>query len=106
MPDSWTRRGSIWIRESDSRALLTPQPPTSFLSDFDFSVNPYAGCPFACADCYVPALPSVKFRRELLPDGRPLKAASAWGTWLEVRGRSPEILAKALEQGHLDGTRL
>src|SRR4051794_36313797 len=75
MPDPWTRRGSTWIRESKSSALLTPQPPTSFLSDFDFSVNPYAGCPFACADCYVPALPSVKFRRELLPDGHPLKAA-------------------------------
>lgn len=102
----WVRKGSIWIRETDSTALLAPQKSSSFLADFEFSVNHLSGCPFGCAACYVKALGSVKFRRDRLPDGQATSAVDAWGKWVEVRTRSVEILAKALDRGKLDGARL
>lgn len=100
---SWLRKGSVWIRETDSAALLNPQPPTSFLADFDYSLNPLAGCPFACADCYVPGLGNVKFRRDLLPDGQATNTPAAWGNWIEVRVRALEVLQHALNRGKLNG---
>jgi hypothetical protein len=65
-----------------------------------------AGCPFSCDDCYVPALPAVKFRRDLLPDGRRTNTADTWGAWIEVRIRSVAVLRQALAKGKLDGRRL
>jgi DNA repair photolyase len=102
----WVKKGAVWQRESDSTALLARQSATSFLADFDYSVNPLAGCPFSCDDCYVPALPAVKFRRDVLPSGLPTNIVAAWGSWVEVRTRSVEVLRRALDQGKLDGATL
>jgi DNA repair photolyase len=103
---TWVKKGAVWQRETESTALLAPQSPTSFLADFDYSVNPVAGCPFSCADCYVPALPAVKFRRDRLPTGQPTNTVAAWGRWVEVRTRSAAVLRQALDRGKLDGARL
>src|SRR5437773_11515436 len=102
----WQLHGGVWVRETDSPAILTPQPPTSFIRDFDFSLNPLAGCPFSCDDCYVPALPAVKFRREVLPDGTRINTAAAWGSWVEVRVKAVEELRRALAKGLLTGARI
>jgi DNA repair photolyase len=104
--EPWTHQGSAWVRSTDSRALLSPQSSASFLSDFDFALNPLAGCPFACRDCYVPDLGSVRFRRDALPDGRPTNNVSTWGDWIEVRTQSLAVLRAALDRGTLAGTRL
>jgi DNA repair photolyase len=103
---SWVKKGAIWQRETDSMALLARQAPSSFLADFDYSVNPLAGCPFSCDDCYVPALPAVKFRRDVLPTGQPTNTVATWGSWVEVRTRSGEVLRRALDRGTLDGATL
>ncbi|MGI8553970.1 MAG: radical SAM protein [Dehalococcoidia bacterium] len=91
------------MRETDSVALLTQQPPASFLAQagFTFSVNPLSGCFYGCRDCYVPDLPVVKFRRGALPNGRSTSAGSTWGAWVEVRTRAPEVLELALRRGQL-----
>src|SRR5258708_3090619 len=101
---SWVHRGAIWTRESDSTAVLTRQKPTSFLPDFDYSITPFPGCPFGCEGCYVKAF--LGFRRELLPNGKMLSDKDAWGSWVERRVRSEEILRRALDEGKLDGARL
>ncbi|MBI3967791.1 MAG: radical SAM protein [Chloroflexi bacterium] len=106
MTTEWTHRGGVWVRETDSTALLNAQTPGSFLADFDYSLNPLAGCPFACPDCYVPSLASTRFRRERLPDGRETSSRAAWGSWIEVRIHSVDVLRRALERGYLDGKRL
>lgn len=103
---SWVKKGAVWQWETDSTALLTPQTPTSFLADFDYSVNPLAGYPFSCDDCYVPALPTVQFRRDVLPDGQRTSTAATWGSWVEVRTRSVGVLRHAIDQGKLDGATL
>lgn len=105
-PEGWTRRGGVWVRETESQSLLVPQTRTSFLRDFHYSVNPLAGCPFACRDCYVADLGAVRFRRERLPDGSVTNAAAAWGRWVEVRVRSADVLHRALRRGTLYGARL
>jgi DNA repair photolyase len=66
-----------------STALLVRQSPTGFLRDFDFSLNPYSGCAFQCAGCYVPDL--LHGRAERL---------GGWGSYVEARVRSVEVLHK------------
>lgn len=102
----WARRGAIWVRETDSPSLLTAQAPSAYLADFDYSVNPLGGCPFACRYCYVPSVRAVTLRRERLPDGQAFRSVPAWGSWVEVRVRSPDVLRRALASGKLAGKRL
>jgi DNA repair photolyase len=49
---------------------------------YDFTLNPYAGCAFACSYCYVP-----KF-----PNGR--HEAKDWGRWVEVKINAAELIRK------------
>lgn len=70
-----------------STALLVRQKgasPRSFLRDFDFSINPYSGCAFACGGCYVPDL--LFGRAERL---------GGWGSYVEARVRSVEVLCRS-----------
>jgi len=71
------------VIETDSSTLLAPQGPHSFIREFDYSVNPYGGCAFACAYCYVPSV--LHGRAEAL---------GGWGEYVEVRVRAPEVLAR------------
>jgi DNA repair photolyase len=63
--------------------LLVPQKPTGFLADFDFSLNPYGGCAFACAGCYVPDLLFGAAERK-----------GGWGSYVEARVRAAEVLRR------------
>src|SRR5947209_17413825 len=67
----------------ESSTLLVPQKPTSFIADFDFSINPYSGCAFACAGCYVP---------DLLFGAAEQKGG--WGSYVEARVRAVEVLRR------------
>ncbi|WP_100400468.1 SPL family radical SAM protein [Bacillus sp. FJAT-44742] len=62
--------------------LLTPA--SGFLKGYSHSLNPYIGCSFACSYCYVRQMPVNLFR-----DGE-------WGTWVEVKEESAEMLRKEL----------
>ena len=73
----------IRVIETDSRALLTPQTPRSFLREFDYTLNPYGGCAFACGYCYVPGV--LHGRAEQL---------GGWGEYVEVRVNAPEVVAR------------
>src|SRR5436190_18314173 len=66
------------IVETPSTALLSPQGPRSFLREFDYTLNPYGGCAFACAYCYVPSV--LHGRAE---------AMGGWGSYVEVRVDAP-----------------
>jgi DNA repair photolyase len=71
------------VIESASTALLTKQRGSGFAGDFDYTLNPYGGCAFACAYCYVPAI--LRGRAERL---------GGWGGYVEVRARSVALLAR------------
>lgn len=49
---------------------------SGFLSSYSHSLNPYAGCAFACSYCYVRQLPVALFRKQ------------EWGSWVDVKHRS------------------
>ncbi|MFD2671177.1 SPL family radical SAM protein [Marinicrinis sediminis] len=51
-----------------------------FLEGYTHSLNPYAGCAFACSYCYVRRMPVGLFR------GQP------WGTWVQVKEEAAEQL--------------
>ena len=71
------------VVETDSTTLLSPQGPRSFIREFDYAMNPYGGCAFACAYCYVPSI--LHGRAEVL---------GGWGEYIEVRVRAPDVLSR------------
>ncbi len=73
----------------ESQALLAPQRGRGFLSDFDYSINPYSGCAFQCGGCYVPDL--LHGRAERL---------GGWGSYVEARTRSAGVLRRNAEKLH------
>ena len=78
------------VRMTGSRRILTPA--SGYLSGYDYSLNPYAGCVFACSYCYVRALPVALFR------GKP------WGDWVDVKQTAAEHLRKELRLAKRKGS--
>jgi DNA repair photolyase len=85
----------------NTRTLLVWQKPSSFLADFDVSINPYCGCVFQCGAgregekpgyCYVPDLMPVHVARH-----------GGWGRFVQVRVQAADVLRRALPK--LAGTR-
>jgi DNA repair photolyase len=73
----------VRVIHSPSRTLLVPQSENSFVRDFDYTLNPYGGCAFACTYCYVPSV--LRGRAESL---------GGWGTYVEVRDLAPRVLGR------------
>ena len=71
------------VIETESRALLSKQTPNSFVREFDYTLNPYGGCAFACSYCYVPSI--LRSRAETL---------GGWGSYVEVRPKAPAVLMR------------
>lgn len=69
--------------------ILTPA--SGFLTGYSHSLNPYAGCQFACSYCYVREMPIAKFR------------GKAWGTWLDVKEDAARRLSKELKTAKKKG---
>ncbi len=72
-----------------SRAVLVRQKPTGFLRDFDYSLNPYSGCVFACGGCYVPDLLCGRAER-----------LGGWGSYVEARVAAAEEVRRAGDRLH------
>lgn len=82
----------VQVKEVQAKSILTPQNMGSLSAGFDFSINPYAGCAFACAYCYVPKFPSSKHEPE------------EWGTWVEAKVNAAELIRK--ERARVFGSRI
>jgi DNA repair photolyase len=72
----------LQITEIQAVSILTPQKVGSISSGYDFSLNPYAGCAFACSYCYVPKFPNKRHE------------SSNWGKWIEVKINAAELIRK------------
>jgi DNA repair photolyase len=84
----------VTLQVVNTRTLLVWQKPSSFLADFDVSINPYCGCAFQCGAgrdgrqpgyCYVPDLMPAHVARH-----------GGWGWFVQVRERASDVLARAL----------
>ena len=67
----------------DGKSILTRT--SGYLAGFTHSLQPYAGCQFSCAYCYVRELAVQRTNRFGLP----------WSRWLLAKRNAPELLARA-----------
>jgi DNA repair photolyase len=79
------------ISEVNASSILTPQRVGSLASRYDFTINPYAGCAFACSYCYVPKFPGSHHFSE-------------WGNWVQVKINAPELIRN--ERAQVFGSRI
>lgn len=77
------------IRITKPKRLLTPA--SGFLQGYSHTLNPYAGCAFACRYCYVREMPIARFREE------------PWGDWVEVKENAAQRLAAELAAARKKG---
>ena len=74
------RLGHAEITASDSRSILTRA--SGFMADYDFTLNPYSGCSFACSYCY-----AAFFSRQV-------ELQRTWGQWVQAKVKADETLTR------------
>ncbi|MDE2851495.1 MAG: radical SAM protein [Acidobacteriota bacterium] len=84
------RWGAATIEYAEVRDILTRA--TGFMDAYDFTLNPYAGCAFACTYCYAAFFSHSTEKRD------------SWGRWVRVKKNAVERLAH--RRGSLDGKRI
>ena len=63
----------------DAGAILSPG--RGYLADYDYVINPYIGCTFACSYCYAAFFQGPELQR-------------TWGDWLRIKRNAAEKLAR------------
>jgi len=70
------------VKELSAKTILSP----CGLPEFEYSVNPYTGCSNGCKYCY------ARFMGKYSHQGEP------WGSFVDVKTNSPEVLRKDLSK--------
>src|SRR4051812_49356757 len=78
--DGPERLGGTTIAYRPSASALTRA--SGFMSDYDFTLNPYIGCAFACTYCYAAAFARTPELRD------------NWGSWVVVKENALEKLRR------------
>ena len=81
------RHGRVKVEYSSVRDILTRA--TGFMGDYDFTLNPYAGCLFGCTYCYAAFFSHSPEKRD------------TWGKWVKVKEDAVQRLQS--RRGSLDG---
>ncbi len=77
-----TNSSGFTINLIDAKSILNKA--SGFISDYDFTLNPYRGCQYACSYCYAAAFsPNKKLRED-------------WGNWVIIKQNAAELLEKEL----------
>ena len=74
-----SRSGPASIDYAPARDILTRA--TGFIDSFDYTLNPYSGCSFACSYCY-----AAFFSRDHSPED--------WGNWVTVKENAVQLLRR------------
>jgi DNA repair photolyase len=61
---------SVTVESYDASQILTPG--AGYLSEYDYSLNPYVGCAFGCSYCYAAFF-------------APFDKQDSWGDWVRVK---------------------
>ncbi|MCY3892351.1 MAG: radical SAM protein [Acidimicrobiaceae bacterium] len=87
--DSTVQAGRVAATLSDARSILTPA--SGFMEEWDYTLNPYAGCGFGCNYCY-----AAFFARDpVLRD--------TWGEWVNVKQNATSLLRRFTRRKSLHG---
>lgn len=77
-----TSSSDFTVNFIDAKSILSKA--SGFISDYDFTLNPYRGCQYACSYCYAAAFsPNSKLRED-------------WGNWVIIKQNAAELLEKEL----------
>lgn len=79
------------IETSIKRPKRLLNPASGFLSGYSHTLNPYAGCSFACSYCYVRQMPIALFRNK------------EWGSWVDIKKETADLLRKELIRARKKG---
>jgi len=85
-------RAAVFLREA--RSILTPTG--GYLAGFTHSLQPYVGCEFDCAYCYVRELAVQRASPYRLP----------WSRWIAAKTNAPALLARDAARGRLTAARI
>ena len=89
-----TRPSSIGKKPVSYRSATTILAKASgFLSGYDYTLNPYVGCSFACSYCYAANFVANDTLKQ------------AWGEWVAVKENAVELMRRK-RPGTLDGKRI
>lgn len=77
---SSARRLTRGVEYVKARTILTPA--SGFMADYDYTLNPYAGCAFGCTYCYAAFFASDPAKQE------------DWGGWVEVKENAVQLLRR------------
>jgi DNA repair photolyase len=72
--------GDAAVEMQTARSILTRA--SGFMSDYDFTLNPYSGCTFGCSYCYA----AFFVRDQGLQD--------SWGEWVKVKSNAVQLLRR------------
>lgn len=79
-----TQLGTTNIYTKNAQSILNKA--SGFINAYDFTLNPYRGCQYACSYCYAAAFsPNAKFRQD-------------WGNWVIVKQNAVSLLEKELKR--------
>jgi len=74
------RLGHAVITEKPTGSILTRA--SGFMSDYDYTLNPYSGCSFACSYCY-----AAFFSRDV-------ELQNSWGQWVQAKTNAVDVLQR------------
>lgn len=74
------RVGHATVQYHPVRSILTRA--SGFMAEYDFTLNPYSGCTFACTYCYA----AFFVRDQALQDD--------WGYWVQVKDNALDVLRR------------
>ena len=87
------RVGKTDVETTKVRSILTAQKgKISFISGYDFSINPYQGCSAACDYCYAAGYTGDE------------ELSKSWGSWVKAKENAPQAIAR--EAHLLDGAKI
>lgn len=94
MPETQTESPLLSLGRSEVTRTHAGQILTKasgFMSEYDFTLNPYSGCGFGCTYCY-----AAFFARDT-------EKRDSWGKWVNVKQNAVDILSRPRQQAKLDG---
>lgn len=81
--------GKAAVTYRTASSLLTPG--AGFMSEYDYTLNPYSGCTFGCTYCYAAFF------------ARSREKIDGWGQWVTVKENALALLRKKRKRGTLQG---
>jgi len=78
------------IQHQQARSILSKA--SGFISDFDYTLNPYSGCAFACTYCYAAFFTPTQALQD------------SWGQWVRVKENALDLLKRRRKRPLIDKT--